>query len=317
MTPVTEADRAFLQSFEEATLAKSCWNHAAHVRMAWLVLELEGNYESALARIRRSIGRYNEAIGTIGYHETMTVAFTRLIDHRRRQEPLGQSFATFAERHVDLLSREPSILARYYGAEDLGSPHAKTTFVSPTLRPLPPLGTIRPVRLDDVAAMRRIYAPFVESTAISFETAPPSEEDFAARVEKVTAAYPWLVFDSPEGLAGYAYASRHRERAAYQWTVEVSIYVDPARHREGVARALYRRLFAELEVRGFRMALAGVALPNEASVRLHESMGFEPVGVYRDIGYKLGRWHDVGWWQKRLSCEGVPVAVTRAEFDRT
>jgi phosphinothricin acetyltransferase len=123
----------------------------------------------------------------------------------------------------------------------------------------------------------------------------------ARRLEAVLAVAPWLVWDQPgEGVLGYAYASRHRERAAYQWSVDVAVYVRADHHRRGLGRALYQRLFALLRLQGFCAAHAGITLPNPASVGLHEALGFRPVGVYRSVGFKRGAWHDVGWWQLAL-----------------
>lgn len=113
-------------------------------------------------------------------------------------------------------------------------------------------------------------------------------------------------------MAGYAYAGLHRSRAAYRWAADVSVYVSPAHHRTGVGRELYEALFDTLRNQGVRVVCAGVTLPNEASVGLHEAMGFTPVGVYRNIGWKLGQWHDVGWWQLALlPQEGEPPPELR------
>ncbi len=151
----------------------------------------------------------------------------------------------------------------------------------------------------DGAACARIYAPFVQESAISFEEVPPSAGEMAERIRRGLATHPWLV-DDDDGVIGYAYASRHAARAAYRWAAEVSVYVDPAHRRRGVGRRLYVALLDVLRGQGFRMACAGVTLPNDASVALHESLGFAPVGVYRRIGWKAGAWHDVGWWQLPL-----------------
>lgn len=152
----------------------------------------------------------------------------------------------------------------------------------------------------DAAGIAEIYGPIVASTAISFETEPPREEEMARRVQETMRIYPWLVCIEGGRLAGYAYGSRHRARAAYDWSVEVSAYVHPDFRRRGIGGALYGSLFQFLKAQGFFHAYAGIALPNLGSVGLHESVGFEPVGIYRKIGYKLGAWHDVGWWQLAL-----------------
>ncbi len=159
---------------------------------------------------------------------------------------------------------------------------------------------IREARPEDAADLLAIYRPFVETTAVTFETEVPSVEDFAGRVAKSRAGWNWLVAETPRGIAGYAYGTRWRERPAYGKTVETSAYLDPRFHRRGIGRALYRALLDDLTGKGFHTAVAGIALPNEASVALHRALGFEPVGIFREVGWKRGAWHDVGWWQRRL-----------------
>ena len=164
----------------------------------------------------------------------------------------------------------------------------------------------------DAAACAAIYEPFVRETAISFEEDPPSEAEMARRIRDTLVRYPWLVAELDGALAGYAYASAHRERAAYRWAVDVTVYVDPAHQRRGIGRALYETLFERLAAQGFRMACAGITLPNPASVALHERVGFEPVGVYRRIGWKFGHWPDVAWYQRSLMpAGGDPPAEPR------
>lgn len=154
---------------------------------------------------------------------------------------------------------------------------------------------IRPADpIRDAAACAAIYAPHVTDGVASFEVVAPDAEEMARRMR---AAHVWLVHES----GSYAYASKHRDRAAYRLTVETSVYVAPEAQGQGVGRALYTVLLAELRDRGFAVALAGITLPNPASVGLHESMGFVPVGVFRGIGLKFDAWHDVGWWQRRLA----------------
>lgn len=157
---------------------------------------------------------------------------------------------------------------------------------------------IRLARVEDAAGMLAIYAPIVRETTISFELEPPTLEEMQARIERTLERHPWLVYESDGDVCGYAYASRHRERAAYQWSADVSVYVAAAARRRGIARQLYTHLLGILEDLGYYSALAGIALPNPASVALHEAMGFQPIGIYRNIGYKLGAWRDVGWWQR-------------------
>lgn len=164
----------------------------------------------------------------------------------------------------------------------------------------------------DAPALADIYGPIVASTAISFEIDPPDATEMRRRLADMLPALPWLVCELEGDAAGYAYASRHRVRAAYSWSVDVSVYVAPAYHRRGVGRGLYTSLFAILMAQGFFNAYAGVTLPNAASVGLHESLGFTPVGVYRHVGFKLGAWHDVGWWQLPLQALRHPAAAPLA-----
>jgi L-amino acid N-acyltransferase YncA len=149
----------------------------------------------------------------------------------------------------------------------------------------------------DAAQVQAIYAPVVRDTTISFELEVPTVDEMRARIEKTLPHYPWLVLGLNGDVAGYAYASAHRARPAYQWSVDVSVYVHPAHRRRGVGKGLYTALIALLRAQGFFNAYAGIALPNPGSVGLHESVGFKPLGVYREVGYKLGSWHDVGWWE--------------------
>jgi phosphinothricin acetyltransferase len=153
----------------------------------------------------------------------------------------------------------------------------------------------------DAAACAAIYAPYVRDTAISFETEPPSEDEFARRIERYSRSHAWLVAEDEDGtVVGFAYACPHRERPAYRWAADVSAYVDQEQRRRGIGRRLYSALLPLLERQGIYIACAGVTLPNDASVGLHESFGFRPVGVYRRIGFKAGAWWDVGWWQLTL-----------------
>jgi phosphinothricin acetyltransferase len=158
----------------------------------------------------------------------------------------------------------------------------------------------------DATACAEIYAPFVRDTPISMEERAPSAQEIAERIETTTRTHPWLVAEDEAGVIAYAYATRHRERACYRWAADVTVYVSPTRQRGGVGRALYQALFALLAEQGFRTACAGITLPNPASVGLHESLGFQPVGVYRNIGWKFGAWHDVGWWQLELGDRQPP-----------
>ena len=159
---------------------------------------------------------------------------------------------------------------------------------------------IRLATANDGEAVAAIYRPVVADTAISFETTPPDREEMIRRIAETLPSYPWLVCDVDGRTAGYAYAARHRVRGAYQWSVDTSVYIAEDQRRRQIGRGLYTSLFAILTAQGYFNAFAGIALPNPASVALHEAMGFEPIGVYRRVGYKLERWHDVGWWQLTL-----------------
>jgi phosphinothricin acetyltransferase len=160
---------------------------------------------------------------------------------------------------------------------------------------------IRLARPTDAKAVAAIYAPIVLHTAISFETEPPSETDMEGRIAATLVYAPWLVWEENGVVAGYVYASKHRERAAYQWSVDVTAYTRDGNRRRGIGRALYSTLFDLLRVQGFHAAHAGITLPNAASVGLHEALGFRAIGVYPEVGFKLGAWHDVGWWQLTLA----------------
>jgi L-amino acid N-acyltransferase YncA len=160
----------------------------------------------------------------------------------------------------------------------------------------------------DAAPIRDIYAPFCESTPVSFETQAPTSEEMRQRIAATLESFPWLVCERHDEVLGYAYASKHRERAAYRWSVDVSAYVSAGSRRLGVGRALYTSLFALLDLQGFYTAVAGITLPNPGSVGLHEAMGFQPIGVYRGIGFKCGQWHDVAWYQRAFrECRSEPV----------
>ena len=160
---------------------------------------------------------------------------------------------------------------------------------------------IRTATAADAEGISAIYTPIVRDTVISFELLAPTVDEMRARIAATTATLPWFVsVDQGNRINGYAYARKHRERAAYQWAVDVSAYVREDSRKQGVASRLYGAVLEELTKLGYCQAFAGIALPNQASVGFHESVGFVPIGVYRDVGYKLGAWHDVGWWQKTL-----------------
>lgn len=157
--------------------------------------------------------------------------------------------------------------------------------------------SVRTATEADAAAVRAIYAPIVESTAISFEDVAPTVEEMGQRI---AAALVFLVAERDGEVLGHAYAGPHRARAAYRSSVDVTVYIGQSARRQGVGTALYAQLLPWLKREGFHAAFAGIALPNAGSVGLHESVGFTPVGVYREVGFKFGKFHDVGWWQMIL-----------------
>jgi len=159
---------------------------------------------------------------------------------------------------------------------------------------------IRDGQPRDGEALAAIYAPFVEQSWVSFETEAPSADEMARRIADYGASHAWLVAESDGQIAGYAYASPHRVRAAYATSADIAIYIAPHAQGQGVGRALYTALFDRLKARSIHAVFAGIALPNAASIALHEAMGMVPVGIYREVGWKLGGWRDVGWWQRLL-----------------
>jgi L-amino acid N-acyltransferase YncA len=159
---------------------------------------------------------------------------------------------------------------------------------------------IRFAEPSDAPAIQSIYVPYCESTVISFESAAPTVEQMAKRMAKIMAQYPWLVCGEAGRAVGYVYGSQHRERAAYRWCVDATVYIARSHHRRGIGRALYATLFAMLRAQGYVNAYGGITLPNPGSVGVHESLGFKPIALYPAEGYKFGKWHDVGWWQLEL-----------------
>ncbi len=160
---------------------------------------------------------------------------------------------------------------------------------------------IRIARPEDAPAVLDIYGPFVSGSAITFETEIPSAEVMSQRIGHYLEKWPWLIYESQGAVAGYAYATHHRERAAYQWCVESSVYVDPGFHGKGIAARLYQSLFSILQFQGIVHVYAGITLPNEKSVQFHRKQGFDWIGDYKNIGYKLHQWHTVSWWQLSLN----------------
>lgn len=168
--------------------------------------------------------------------------------------------------------------------------------------------TIRVAKISDASAVSEIYAPAVEDSITSFEMTAPTTQEVERRIAETLRRFPWLVAEKDGRVIGYAYAGEHRTREAYKWSVEVSVYVRAEARRHGLARALYTELFQLLRRLGYYNAYAGITLPNDASVGLHESLGFKKIGVYRAVGHKMGAWRDVGWWQLALQEHGAAPA---------
>ena len=171
--------------------------------------------------------------------------------------------------------------------------------------------TIRDATQRDGQACAAIYAPYVTGSAISFELEPPGAADMAGRIAAAGDRHAWLVLEDGGRVVGFAYGQAFRERAAYRWSCETSIYLEVGRRRTGGGRALYGALLDRLAERGYRRAVAGMTLPNEASVGLHRALGFEPVGVYRRVGWKHGAWHDVAWMQRAIGTDEDPPVEPR------
>jgi L-amino acid N-acyltransferase YncA len=175
------------------------------------------------------------------------------------------------------------------------------------------IGAIRIARPEDGEAVAAIYAPYVLETAISFEETPPTPSEMSKRIVATLETCPFLVLELEGGVAGYAYAAPHRARSAYRWSVDVTVYAASQFHRRGVGRALYLELLDQLTRQGFHAAFAGIALPNDKSIGLHEALGFDHLGTYREVGLKFGKWHDVGWWRRPLNA-GLPEHDPRPPF---
>jgi phosphinothricin acetyltransferase len=170
---------------------------------------------------------------------------------------------------------------------------------------------IRAARAEDADAIAAIYAPHVTEGVASFEERAPDAAAMRERIAKLEGRFPWLVAEDEGRLLGYAYADRFRDRSAYRWAVETTVYVGEGAQRRGVGRLLYARLLDSLRAQGFTQAIAAISLPNDASVKLHELAGFRRAGVYRQVGWKLGRWVDVGLWQAELQPPAHPPAEPR------
>jgi L-amino acid N-acyltransferase YncA len=162
----------------------------------------------------------------------------------------------------------------------------------------------------DASAVAEIYGPFCEDSPITFETERPTVPEIENRIRGIVERFPWLICENENEVIGYAYAGPHRDRAAYRWCVDVAIYLSEKRRGQGHGTALYTVLFELLRIQGYFQAYAGVTLPNPASIRLHQRLGFEAVGIYRQVGYKANAWHDVSWWALSLQAADRPPAET-------
>ena len=163
------------------------------------------------------------------------------------------------------------------------------------------MNTIRMAKPADADALLSIYAPYITGSAFTFETEVPTTAALAKRIEVYEENWPWLVFEIDSITAGYAYATKHRERTAYQWCVESSVYVKDDYQERGIAKALYNALFSILKYQGYRNVYAGITLPNDRSISFHKKYGFMWIADYKNIGYKLNKWHTVSWWQMQLN----------------
>lgn len=165
--------------------------------------------------------------------------------------------------------------------------------------------TIREITLSDCGEALAVYAPYVERTAYTFEYTVPGPEEFAEKIKTITAQYPWLVCEYNGKIVGYAYGSTHRARIAYRWSPESTVYISEAFHGLGIARILYEALFDMLRLQGFKNVYASVLTSNERSNKLHFALGFQEIGIFNKVGYKLGQWHDNRWFQLHLGEHGT------------
>ncbi len=163
------------------------------------------------------------------------------------------------------------------------------------------MANIRLATTGDAAGILVIYAPYISSTSFTFETEVPSEKEFKKRIEDYLINWPWLVCEINGVIAGYAYGTKYRERTAYQWCVESSIYIHDDFQKQNIGKALYTALIEILIKQGYRNIYAVINLPNDKSVRFHESCGFSYFATYEKVGYKLGKWKNVGWWQLMIN----------------
>ena len=159
--------------------------------------------------------------------------------------------------------------------------------------------------------MLAIYRPYITESPVSFEETVPSIEEFQGRITDYTKSFPWLVYEIGGQVVGYAYASAFKTRAAYRWSVESTVYLHESVHGKGIGKKLYLNLFQELKDQGVANVLAGITLPNQASIGLHENLGFVPVAHFKNVGFKFGKWWDVGYWQLQLNLPVIPSELLK------
>lgn len=163
------------------------------------------------------------------------------------------------------------------------------------------MSSIRIAKQTEAESILNIYTPYIQNTSFTFETEVPTIDEFKKRIESYLVNWPWLVCEINGKIAGYAYCGKHRERIAYQWCTESSVYVHDDFQRMGVAKALYAAIIELVKLQGYRNLYAVINLPNERSVLFHEQMGFKYFATYKNVGYKLGKWKNVGWWELQLN----------------
>lgn len=174
---------------------------------------------------------------------------------------------------------------------------------------------IRLANKSDIVSLLHIYAPYVTDTVITFEYEVPTISEFEKRLSNIQKKYPWLVCEINDNIVGYAYASDFREREAYDWSVDFSVYINPQYHRKNIGKALYFSLSELLKLQGYCNIYAGVTIPNIKSESLHESFGFTPIGIYQNVGYKFGSWHDVRWYALKIK-EHIQSPIKPITFDK-
>ena len=169
---------------------------------------------------------------------------------------------------------------------------------------------IRQAQPEDGASIAAIYEPYIRDTVITFEEKPVTADEMSQRIAQTLPRYPFLVAEDVGQVIGYAYGGPHQARASYRWSVNVAVYIAGTHHRRGIGSTLYGQLLRLLAAQNLVTAIAGITMPNAASIRLHESVGFKPIALYHNIGFKLGAWRDVGWWERALI---DPPPITPAE----